>query len=712
MKKRLLCCCISSVVATAANAAEPTSQDVRYLDRVVISASQTEETLGDTHGSVSVISEEDIQRNLTNDVKGLFKYTPSVSVSGGAQGDGLINIRGITGNRVLISVDGVRQAKNLSWGSLNSSRNTVDVNTLKQVDVIPGPSSSIYGSDAMGGTVYFTTKDPSDLLTDPQDNFAGSIRSQYDDSKEGFSNTLSLAGRNETVEGLFIATREDAQEVRVHGDLGGTGPTREKSDPKDEEANSLFGKVLFSLPNDQTLTFTAEQVKTDEDTTQLSSSNADAFYNEDKKRTRLSGQYELFADHALFDSVTVDLDWQTTETDQYQGYFNARFGGDYRYTGEYDETTRNAEIKFKKQLVTDTIEHDLIYALDYEQTTFEQYRSSSLSGANRSMPRSESDAVAAYIQDQMTFGDSGLKVTTGLRYDRYKIDPQPDQAYLDSNPLDPSPENNEDSQLSFRLGATYDINDTTTLFGQFGQGFKAPDMDQMFANYGRSGAYKFIANPNLAPESSDSFEAGVRFNTAPANLEFLVFYNDYDNFIDEVTLPFDPQYPYGVYQQQNLAGVVIKGAEFKGALYLEELAQNLRGFELHTAIAYAEGTQKIDGVEKPLDSVAPLSGMIGLRYDAPNKRWGSELQLTAAKGKSRSDISSDNPFVPAGFGVVDLTAYYQVNDDLRLDAGIFNLTNKDYHTWDEARGKTADLDGLARFSEPERHFRIGVNWRF
>lgn len=712
MKKRLLCCCISSVVATTANAAAPNSQDVRYLDRVVISASQTEETLGDTHGSVSVISEEDIQRNLTNDVKGLFKYTPSVSVSGGAQGDGLINIRGITGNRVLISVDGVRQAKNLSWGSLNSSRNTVDINTLKQVDVIPGPSSSIYGSDAMGGTIYFTTKDPSDLLTDPQDNFAGSIRSQYDDSKEAFSNTLSLAGRNETVEGLLIATREDAKEVRVHGDLGGTGPTREKSNPKDEEANSLFGKVLFSLPHDQTLTFTAEQVKTDEDTTQLSSSNADAFYNEDKKRTRLSGQYELFADHTLFDSVTVDLDWQTTETDQYQGYFNARFGGDYRYTGEYDETTRNAEIKFKKQLITDAVEHDLIYAFDYEQTTFEQYRISSLSGANRSMPRSESDAVAAYIQDQMTFGDSGLKVTTGLRYDRYKIDPQPDQAYLDSNPLDPSPENNEDSQLSFRLGATYDVNDTTTLFGQFGQGFKAPDMDQMFANYGRNGAYKFIANPNLAPESSDSFEAGVRFNTAPANLEFLVFYNDYDNFIDEVTLPFDPQYPYGVYQQKNLAGVVIKGAEFKGALYLEELVQNLRGFELHTAIAYAEGTQKVDGVEKPLDSVAPLSGVIGLRYDAPNKRWGSELQLTAAKGKSRSDISSENPFVPAGFGVVDLTAYYQVNDDLRLDAGIFNLTNKDYHTWDEARGKTADLDGLARFSEPERHFRIGVNWRF
>lgn len=707
---------LSLAIAVALNtplalAADMGHQDTRIFDRVVVSATQTDEKLEQIDSTVTLIEATDIQRNLSDSVQDLFKYEPSISASGGRQGERTINIRGIDGNRVLISVDGVRQAKNLSWGSTSSSRNLIDINTLKQVEVVPGPGSSLYGSDALGGTVYYVTKEPDDLLKKDK-NTGGALRSYYDDSNAAFSNTLSFAGKQDDAAAMLIYTHRSREEVRTPGSIGGTGPTRELADPRDGQDNSLLAKVNLDLTDNQQLKFAAEYASAKDAIDDLSSSYSNATYQDNAKRYRLGAQYLITADSPLFDDITLRTDWQETLTRQRQSYFNPMFGGQYTYKGRYDETVTSLGAEFTKALQTGSVAHTLQYGLDMEKVRFAQYRTSSLSGTNRSMPVSDSKTLALFVQDQMSFADDRLRVTPGLRYDTYKITPKPDAAYLASKPSDPAPDANEDSAVSLSLGTTYAINQQTTLFAQYAQGFKAPDMDQMFANYGRQGAYNFIANPDLEPETSNSIELGIRFDTPATSLEALVFYNDYDNFIEKVALPHDANYPYGVFQQQNLSDVTIKGAELKGALYLGELARALTGFELKGALAYADGEYTSKGETQPLDSVSPLSATLGLRYSASNGRWGSELSMIAAKGKDSRDVSTKNPLLPAGYAVFDLTAFYQITPDLRIDAGIFNLADKEYWVWDNVRALQADQKGLARFAEAERHARIGINWVF
>lgn len=707
MKQSKLAYCVLLALATSsqAKASEQTEKDINYFDTVVVTASKTAQRLGDVDGSIAVISEQDMQRNIVESVDDLFKYTPSVTVGNGSRGEKPINIRGITGNRVLTMVDGVKQAKNLSWGSLNSSRHFVDPNTLKSVEVLTSPASSLYGSDALGGVVAYATKDPSDLIQEGQD-FGTESKLSYNSANEGSNFSVGLAGRAGNTESLLIMSRRQGKETENTGKVGGTGPTREKADPKDSEDRSILAKVKLK-GDQQNLTLTGEYLDSDTFTTDLSSSNANANFDEDEVRKRVSAEYEFNRQNRAFDKMTAKLDWQTTETDQLQRYDRTSRGvtAPYSYDADYDERVTALSLYFDKSVQSGNLEHNIKYGISAEKSKFEQIRTSSLSGTNRAMPLTESESFAAFAQDQIDVNDK-LTVTPGIRFDKYTINPKPDQAYLDSNPPSTTLDKNDESRTSFKLGATYDISPNVSMFGQFAQGFKSPDMKQMFANYGRRGAYNFIANEDLKPETSDSFELGTRYDNGKVNAEAVAFYNKYDNFIDQVRLANDPNYPFGVFQQQNLTGVKIKGLEVKGAVKVNN------NVKVKGAIAYAEGTYESNGETKPLNSIAPLHGTVGVAYDANNKNWGTELSVTAAKGKEESKVDNANTFRPGGFGVVDLTAYKKLGKNVRLDAGIFNVGDKRYWEWETARSYNSDDDGLVRRSEAGRHFKAAVTWSF
>jgi hemoglobin/transferrin/lactoferrin receptor protein len=131
--------------------------------------------------------------------------------------------------------------------------------------------------------------------------------------------------------------------------------------------------------------------------------------------------------------------------------------------------------------------------------------------------------------------------------------------------------------------------------------------------------------------------------------------------------------------------------------------------QVRGALAYAKGRSKKDGKTQALDSVAPLHGTVALAYDAPSKNWGSELALRAAAGKQVADVSKTSPFLAAGYGVLDATGYYQLGKNLRLDAGIFNLTDKQYWEWETARNLSA---AERRNSEAARHVKVGLSYQF
>jgi hemoglobin/transferrin/lactoferrin receptor protein len=129
---------------------------------ITVTGTRTPRALQDSPGTITIIDDEDIQNLFIRDIKDLIRYEPGVSVRNRPTraGNSSINIRGIEGNRVLIQIDGVRVPDIY----VNTSRDLVDFESLSKVEIICGPASTLYGSDAIGGVVSFITKDPEDYL--------------------------------------------------------------------------------------------------------------------------------------------------------------------------------------------------------------------------------------------------------------------------------------------------------------------------------------------------------------------------------------------------------------------------------------------------------------------------------------------------------------------------------------------------------------------
>ena len=139
-----------------------------FLDEIVVSATRQEERIFDVPVPVAVITLEDIQRTETNSFRDLFRYTPGVDVVRDRRsraGEANVTIRGIGGRRALLLVDGVRLPDGFgAAGVSDQSRGKLEMESLARAEIVRGPASALYGSDALGGIVGFKTKTPADIL--------------------------------------------------------------------------------------------------------------------------------------------------------------------------------------------------------------------------------------------------------------------------------------------------------------------------------------------------------------------------------------------------------------------------------------------------------------------------------------------------------------------------------------------------------------------
>ena len=129
------------------------------FETIVVSGTRTEKHLKDVAGSISVITSDDIEKQVIDDMNQLFKYDPSVQVTGSIGSAQNFIVRGMGGDRILMIKDAMRMNEGYGANGLNDivGRGFIDTDTLKQVEVAKGASSSLYGSDALGGIVVFTT---------------------------------------------------------------------------------------------------------------------------------------------------------------------------------------------------------------------------------------------------------------------------------------------------------------------------------------------------------------------------------------------------------------------------------------------------------------------------------------------------------------------------------------------------------------------------
>ncbi|MDG1905386.1 MAG: TonB-dependent receptor plug domain-containing protein [Arenicella sp.] len=136
------------------------------LDEIVVVASKIPRPINSIAANVTVVSKQDLQESLATSVSDVFQYTPGIDAltSGTRFGTESINIRGIGGNRVAMLIDGVPIGDQFDIGTAsNATRDFANAGLIQRAEILHGPASTLYGSDAIGGVVAMYTPDPQDI---------------------------------------------------------------------------------------------------------------------------------------------------------------------------------------------------------------------------------------------------------------------------------------------------------------------------------------------------------------------------------------------------------------------------------------------------------------------------------------------------------------------------------------------------------------------
>ncbi|MDZ7686120.1 MAG: TonB-dependent receptor [Gammaproteobacteria bacterium] len=272
------------------------------------------------------------------------------------------------------------------------------------------------------------------------------------------------------------------------------------------------------------------------------------------------------------------------------------------------------------------------------------------SPANAGLSQHRGRQLAVFLQDEIVLMNGRLRLSPGLRYDEFEADARADEIFLAGNPGSPTPEDFEDSQVTAKVGVVYEINDIASLYARYSEGFRAPPYDDVnigFTNF--IGGYKTISNPDLESETSEGIEAGLRLQGGYGYVKIAAFRNDYDNFIESLTIApqfaatggIDPADGLLTFQSINLSEVQIDGVELTGTLDLARLGDALAGFTVRGSVAYANGEDKTG--DAPLNSVQPLTTVLGLGYDDASGNWGGQLIWTLVASKDAADAGRYHP---------------------------------------------------------------------
>ncbi|MFT4671057.1 MAG: hemoglobin/transferrin/lactoferrin receptor protein [Pseudohongiellaceae bacterium] len=727
-KFALISAMVSLCAVNAASAAD------NNLETITVTATRAERSISDVAGTVSVISAETIEENMIRDIRDLIRYEPGISVSGGGRfGLSGFTIRGIGGDRVLTQIDGAPASDEFSFGPfLSSRRDFVDVDAVEAVEIIRGPASSLYGSDAIGGVVSFLTKDPADYLSDSESPVYGSVKGGYTSEDNSYVTSATFAAGNDLVQGMLLATyREgDQTETFFDGDSNDTGVTREGADLFKFDSMNLLAKIVFTPNENHRFRLIAETFESESASNALSASNtssrgvvtAVSLGDDTRDRTRFSLSHEFDSSNSVFDRSFAQVYRQESEADQRTRQEQLSRGSPRNRTRDsvFNQTVTGLELQFDKSFAVAGADNYVVFGFDYEVTESFNIRNGGTTDAitnapidefnplpTRDFPNSETTETSFYIQDEIALLNGRLTLTPGLRWDRFELDPNLDPVFLAGNAGTAPAEPFADDRVTAKLGAVYDFNDTYSMFAQIAQGFRAPPFDDVNVGFTNLlGGYTTLPNANLEAETSNSFEVGLRMFTENGSLTMTAFHNEYDNFIESLASQgFNPVTGLLEFQAINREEVDIRGIEFKGDWRFSAVD----GLSAIASAAYSRGEDKQTG--QPVNTVDPMRMVVGLAYQ-PTTVWNAQLILTAVDRQDRIDSTAAAVefFETPGYATIDLLGEYNFSDKANLNVGIFNLTDRKYWEWGDVVGREFDDVGLNRFTRPGINASVSLRY--
>ncbi|MGD8108939.1 TonB-dependent hemoglobin/transferrin/lactoferrin family receptor [Vibrio sp. TRT 17S01] len=715
-----------ALVVGAVLAAPAIAEEVYSFDEVVVSATRIEQDKEDISSSVAVVDRKQLDETMTSTLKDTLKYTPGVDAQGGGRfGVSGFNIRGMEDSRVKVMVDGVQQPVPYNPGASQQRKfpNTIETDTLVAVEVNKGPSSSLYGSDALGGVVLFRTKNPDDVLVTEGDEHRFGIKTSYASVNNEFKNTLTWAMRQGDWETIAMLTYADGNEYQTHGDGANIlGPDRGAADPADSTLYNGLIKAFYQANEAHRLGLTFEYYDYQYDSFLASEEGyeimptfvySDSSVKDNNTRMRMGFEHEWTMNTVVADELLWKLSYQQTESHS-DNYDTTNFAGRPPMMPAYNDRRRNRQrissddsiqfdAQFNKIAAADTYYHQITYGASYLENKFslkntDYFIASGQAGVpdgqvkpgSTGLPNADVRQWGIFVQDQLFLLDETLVLSAGLRYDAFKTSPETSDGY------DIDHQGNKNDALTGRLGMVYHVADLFSPYAQISQGFKAPTVYDLYYHYSEGAIFE--GNPDLEAEESLSYELGFRGENQRLQYEVSAFYNDYKNFItsDKIGEEADKD----VITMENLDEAEIYGAEFATTVL------GPQGIYSRLSLAYAKGKDKKTGHQ--LDSVAPFTANIGIGYTANSEKYGALLNYkwVAKKDEWQDEDNIDAP----SYNIVDLTAYYRPMQDMTLRAGLFNVFDEKYWLYKDLKGEDEGLDDFD--TQAGRNWGISMEYNF
>lgn len=720
-----------ALLARVGEVAAQASGDVLELDRVTVVAHKMPRPVRDVAGIVSVFDRDDIEEGLVQDIEDLVRYEPTVSVTREATRFGLngFNIRGIGGNRVAVELDGVPQPEGFAIGDFsNAGRNFVDPEVIGRVEILRGPASVLYGSDALGGIVTYTTRDPSDYL-DGNRHLGAVLRAGFNSDDDSWVTTAGAAFRAGDLDGVVIGSRREGEAL----DAEGAAPN-----PADFDASNALAKLVHYGAHGKATRLVLDVNDMNRATDVRSLVGAPGRFatttalngDDGHRRERVSIEHELGAFGPLAESGVGRLFWQRSETVQRTVQDRApdsRTPDPTRRQRDFffEQTQVGGELTLERADLFWGLDHRLVYGLEFVATETQELRDAELINLTdgtrtnvilgevfplRDFPVTDTVEVGVYAHDEIAIGDDWTLIPA-IRVERYDLDPETDAIFLEDFP-DTQVTGLTETSVSPKLALLRRFGDYGQVFMQYSRGFRAPPFEDV--NIGLEiplFSIRAIPNPDLEAETSDGLEIGYRHDDGNFAFETNVFYTDFENLIEsKVNLGFDPVSGFLLFQSQNREEARIYGGEFRGRLALDSFHESLAGWTARAALGVTRGEDTVR--DEPLNSIEPDRAVLGVAYGSPGDRWRVELMGRFSDGKRRVDESQVDLFQPSGYGVFDLLGHYRLGDAATVNWGVFNLFDRRYWQWSDVQGLPVDDPVIPLFARPGRNASVSLRVTF
>lgn len=692
---------LAIAMGTGAVAAEETAT----LPEVVVTALRAETALADVPGTVHVVDREALQAAAPRTTPDALRGLPSVMVQKTGYGQGSPYLRGFTGFRTLMMVDGIRLNNSTFRDGPNQYWNTVDPWSVARYEAVLGPASVLYGSDAVGGAVNALSLAPPAWTG--QAAWERTLAARAATADESLQTRAGVRGRATERLGFAAgATWKKFNDVRGGADVG-----RQRHTGYEETDFDLRADVDFD--SGATLTLAHQQVAQDDAWRTHST-----FYGidwkglkagDDRKRSYDQDRALTYLRLADEDRAGAVAAYRLTLSRQAQDERLHRVRADGRRDESgVDATTWGAALELESPSALGRWVYGVDVARDAVDSFSRRYQADgSLNKVEAQGPVGDDatyDLVGVFVQDTAALFNGALEATPGIRYTYAALDA--DRVLDPVSGMVGARSDDWDSVVgSLRLLAPLGAERRHAVYAGLAQGFRAPNLSDLTRlDAARSDEIETPVD-DLDPERFVSAELGARYDDGRRSAEIA----GYTTWIEDLIV----RAPTGEIVDE-LREVTKKNAG-KGYVAGVELIlgwQVAEDWHLRLSGSWMEGNVDAYPTSDPVavrDSISrlmPPTGQAAVRWQPAGRPYWLEAVVDAAEKATRlsADDARDGQRIPPGgtpgYAVLTLRGGATVRDDLQLTVALENVADEDYR-----------IHGSG-VNEPGRNLVVQAEWTF